>query len=172
MMSALIIQGIQPGVRLFADNPEVMNAVFAALIVCNLLMFAAGALMAPMITRVLRMPEPLLLAMVAILSVVGSYGVSGRMFDVFVSIAFGIVGYLFRLCGVPTAPVVIGLVLGPIFEESLRQGLLLTDGRFLAFFNPMTHPIAFVLIVITVAIVIVSGLREFKTARGPAEHAG
>jgi putative tricarboxylic transport membrane protein len=170
MMSALIIQGIQPGVRLFADNPEVMNAVFAALIVCNLLMFVAGALMAPVITRVLRMPEPLLLAMVAILSVVGSYGVSGRMFDVFVSIAFGIIGYLFRICGVPTAPVVIGLVLGPIFEESLRQGLLLTDGQFLAFFNPMMHPIAFVLIVITAAIVILSSLREFRNARSPAQH--
>ena len=153
MMSALIIQGIQPGVRLFADNPEVMNAAFMALIVCNILMFIVGALAAPAITRLLRMPEPILLTMVIILSVVGAYGASGRMFDVFVSLAFGVLGYVFRLCGVPTAPVVIGMVLGPIFEESLRQGLLLTDGSFVAFFDPTTHPIAFILMLVTIAIV-------------------
>ncbi|MEZ5738057.1 MAG: tripartite tricarboxylate transporter permease [Burkholderiaceae bacterium] len=166
LMSALIIQGIEPGVRLFQDHPDVMNAAFVALIVCNLLMFASGALFAPLITRILRMPEPILLAGVIILSIVGSYGVSGRMFDVYVSLGFGVVGYLFRICGVPTAPVVIGLVLGPIFEESLRQGLLLTDGSFFAFFDPAEHPIALVLILITVAIVVVSSYTELRAFAG------
>ncbi|MCP5149264.1 MAG: tripartite tricarboxylate transporter permease [Ectothiorhodospiraceae bacterium] len=172
MMSALIIQGIQPGVRLFVDNPDVMNAAFMALIVCNLLMFAVGALAAPIITRVLRMPESILLAMVLVLSVVGSYGVSGRMFDVMVSVVFGIVGYLFRICNVPTAPVVIGMVLGPIFEESLRQGLILTDGDFLAFFGP-EHPIAMVLLVITVLIVVIPIWRHLRArSSGPSAQAG
>ena len=162
LMSALIIQGIQPGVRLFVDNPEVMNAAFMALIVCNLLMFVVGALSAPLITRVLRMPESILLTIVLVLSVVGSYGVSGRMFDVGVSLAFGVVGYLFRVCNVPTAPVVIGMVLGPIFEESLRQGLLLEDGNFLAFFGP-EHPIAIVLLAITILIIVLPIWRQLRT---------
>lgn len=171
MMSALIIQGIQPGVRLFADNPDVMNAAFMALIICNILVFVVGALMAPLITRILRMPEQILLAMVIILSVVGAYGVSGRMFDVFVALAFGVLGYVFRLCGVPTAPVVIGMVLGPIFEESLRRGLLLTDGSFIAFFDPTVHPIAFVLILITLAIITVSTWVELRAAFGRGREA-
>ncbi len=172
MMSALIIQGIEPGVRLFADNPDVMNAVFVALIVCNILMFITGALCAPLITRILRIPEPLLLAGVMVLSIVGSYGVSGRMFDVYISLAFGVLGLVFRLCKVPTAPVVIGLVLGPIFEESLRQGLLLTDGSFLAFFSPTEHPIALVLIIITLFIVAWSGWSEFTGKNDESEEAG
>lgn len=165
LMSALIIQGIQPGVRLFADNPDVMNAAFIALIVCNILMFITGALFTPIITRILRMPEPILLTMVMVLSIVGSYGVSGRMFDVFVSLIFGVLAYFFRLSGVPTAPIVIGLVLGPIFEESLRQGLLLTDGNFVAFFSPTEHPIALILMLITLAILVLGGRSEFKASR-------
>ncbi len=164
MMSALIIQGIQPGVRLFEDNPETMNAAFVALIICNIMLFAVGALLAPLITRVLRIPEPILLALVMILSVVGSYGVSGAVFDVFVSLFFGVGAFLFRLCGVPIAPIVIGLVLGPIFEESLRQGLLITDGDFLAFFDPREHVIAFVLMLLTVAIIAFSTWREIGAA--------
>ena len=162
LMSALIIQGIQPGVRLFADNPEIMNAAFMALIVCNVLMFVVAVLLTPSITRILRIPEPILLTGVLVLSVVGSYGVSGQMFDVYLSVAFGVLAYFFRLCGVPTAPVVIGLVLGPIFEESLRQGLLLTDGSFLAFFSPSEHPIALVLMLITVSIIVLAGRAEWK----------
>lgn len=164
LMTALIIQGIQPGVRLFLDNPDIMNAAFMALILCNLVMLVVGALSARMITRVLRMPEPVLLAMVMLLSIVGSYGVSGRMFDVFVTLGAGIFGFVLRLCGVPTAPVIIGMVLGPILEESLRQGLILTDNSYLAFFST-EHPIAIVLFAITAVIVVWSGISEFRASR-------
>lgn len=166
LMTALIIQGIQPGVRLFVDNPDVMNASFIALIVCNLVMLVVGALGARTITKVLRMPEPVLLAMVMILSLVGSYGVSGKLFDVLVTLGAGVFGYFLRLCKVPTAPVIIGLVLGPILEESLRQGLILTDNDFLAFFS-FDNPVALVLFAVTVLILVWAGAGEFRN-RGRA----
>ena len=155
---------IQPGVRLFLDNPDVMNAAFIALIIANLALLVVGALCAKTITRILRMPEPVLLAMVLILSIIGSYGVSGKMFDVFVTLGAGAFGFFLRLCGVPTAPIVIGLVLGPILEESLRQGLILTDNSYLAFFSA-AHPIAIVLFAVTALIMIWSGIAEFRTSR-------
>lgn len=177
VMSALIIQGIQPGVRLFVDNADVISATFLVLIVCNVAMFVMGALSAPVITRILRMPEPVLLVMVLILSIVGSYGVGGRMFDVLVTLIAGVAGFFLRLCNVPTAPIVIGLVLGPIFEESLRQGLILTNNSFAAFFTG--HPIALGLFVITGIIVVFavwSEVQQLKATRAaasePADVAG
>lgn len=161
MMSALIIQGIQPGVRLFSENPELMNTTFIALIAANIFMFACAFLIAPLLTRILKLPESLLLSMVLILSVVGSYGASGRLFDLWVSFGFGLVGLLFRILNVPIAPVVIGLVLGPILEESLRQGLIMTDGNFLEFLS-FSHPIALVLLLLAGGIVAASGYSEIR----------
>ena len=167
MMSTLILQGIQPGVRLFVDNPEVVYAAFVALVFINLIMFAMGAFGAQLFTRILRMPEPVLLAVVIVLSVLGSYGVRGNPFDLLVTFAAGIAGFFLRHAGVPTAPVVIGMVLGGTFEESLRQGLILTDGSFAAFF--VGHPIAVALFVLTALILLwpaASVLRAHLHARG------
>lgn len=148
LMSALIIQGIQPGVRLFVDYGDLMNSVFFALIICNIAMFCSGALLSRFVTKILKIPEVLLLSMVTILSIIGAYTVNGRMFDVGVALIAGLLGYVMRLSGVPLAPVVIGLVLGSIFEENLRQGLIIKDGSFMAFFS-FDHPIALVLFVVT-----------------------
>ena len=164
LMTALIIQGIEPGVRLFQNNPNEMNAAFIALIICNLVMLIVGAFGARYVTKVLRMPEQVLLAMVMILSLVGSYGVSGKMFDVFITLLAGVFGYFLRMCNVPTAPVIIGLVLGPILEETLRQGLILKDNNFLAFFT-LEHPVAIVLMLITFFIVTWSGYTEFRQTK-------
>lgn len=159
VMSTLIIQGVQPGVRLFVDNPEVMNAAFLALILSNIALLAVAALGTRGITKVLAMPEPVLLTMVVVLSTVGSYGVNGSMFDVLVALIAGVVGLGLRYCSVPVAPIVIGLVLGPIFEESLRQGLIITDGSFAAFFA-FQRPIALGLILVTVALLAITARGE------------
>jgi len=168
MMGALIMQGIQPGVRLFQDNADVVYAAFVALFIANFAMYAFGAGSARIITRILKLPEPLLLSLVMVLSIVGSYGVSGKLFDVWVTFIAGIFGFIFRYCNVPTAPVVIGLVLGPIFEENLRQGLILTDNNFGAFFSMGEHPIALVLFIITALTLAWSAWSEIRSVRQPA----
>lgn len=147
MMSALIIQGVQPGVRLFAENPDVVYTAFVALVFVNLVMLAMAVAGAQLFTRILRVPEPLLLASVVVLSFVGAYGVRGSAFDLLIALVAGIAGVFLRWNGFPTAPVVIGMVLGPLFEASLRQGLILTDGRISAFL--VGHPIAVGLFIVT-----------------------
>lgn len=172
MMSALIIQGVQPGVRLFAQNPEVVYAAFVALIFINFAMLAMGAAGAHLFTRLLRIPEPALLAIVVVLSFVGAYGVRGNAFDLLITLVAGVVGFFMRYANMPTAPVVIGLVLGAKFEAALRQGLILTDGSFLGFF--VGHPIAVVLFVLTGLFLLwpaASALREHLRGRG-AEESG
>jgi putative tricarboxylic transport membrane protein len=162
MMSALIIQGIQPGVRLFADHGPLMHSVFFALIVCNIAMFIGGAFAARFVTKILKIPEVLLLSMVLILSLLGAFSVSGRVFDLVVALVAGLFGFVLRLAKVPLAPVVIGLVLGPIFEESLRQGLIIKDGNFLGFFG-FSHPIAIVLMGVTGLIIFSVGRKEIRS---------
>ena len=131
-------------------------------------MFFSGVFLARFVTKILRIPEVLLLSMVTILSLVGAYSVSGRIFDIGVALIAGLFGYLLRLCGVPLAPVVIGLVLGSIFEENLRQGLIIKDGSFLAFFS-FDHPIALVLFTITLAILVALTRAEIKTVKSLKE---
>jgi putative tricarboxylic transport membrane protein len=94
------------------------------------------------------------------LSLIGAFSVSGRIFDLWVAIAAGLFGFVLRLAKVPLAPVVIGLVLGPIFEESLRQGLIIKGGNFLSFFG-LEHPISLVLMVVTLLIIFSAGRKEF-----------
>lgn len=168
MMSTMIIHGITPGVRLMAENADTVYACFIALIVINIIMLFLGIALSRGFTRILRTPEPLLLAMVVILCLLGSYGVRGNPFDLLITLMFGVVGYLMRLFGFPVAPVVIGLVLGPQFEMSLRQGLILTDNSFLAFFE---HPIALGLFGVTIMILVLPAIRALwrRRAEGAAK---
>lgn len=166
MMSALIIQGVQPGVRLFAENPDVVYTAFVALVFINLTMLAMGAASAQFFTRILRLPEPVLLGMILVLSFVGSYGVRGNAFDLVVTLVTGVIGYLLRLNDFPTAPVVIGLVLGAQFEAALRQGLIMTDGSFLAFFAG--RPIAQVLLLLTLLFLLGPAIGPLRARRRQA----
>lgn len=164
MLGALVIQGIAPGPLLFVDHLDLIYAIFMALVLVNLVMFATGALGAPFFTRVLRIPEPILIGLILIISTVGAYGVNGNLFDVWVAFGAGVIGALMRYFSYPVAPVVIGMVLGPTIEMSLRQGLILGRGNPVIF---LQSPIAVVLFVITAAILIWPLVQRLRT-RGAA----
>ncbi|MBT3361557.1 MAG: hypothetical protein HN403_18190 [Rhodospirillales bacterium] len=149
MMSTFIIHGVAVGVRLFVDSPVIVYTMFVSLILVNVLMLVIGAFGAQFFTRLLRVPEPLLMSMVVILTFVGSYAVRNSEFDLLVTFVAGILGFAMRRNGFPTAPVVIGLVLGPRLEENLRMGLVLSDGNFGTFFE---SPLVVFLFVLTAAL--------------------
>ena len=150
MLGALLIHGIVPGVQLFQNNPEIMIGAFVTLFFANILMFFVGVMGAQAFTRLLRLPEPLLMGAVLLMSLVGAYAVRGNPADVVMAVAAGIFGVLLRLIRIPMAPIVIGMALGATFEQSLRQGLMLTDGSFLAFFQ---QPIALVIMLLTALVI-------------------
>jgi putative tricarboxylic transport membrane protein len=148
MLGALIIQGVTPGPRLFVDNVDLVVFIFVALFFINIAMFALGALLCPAFSRLIRMPEPLLVGGVVVLIAIGTFSVNYNPFDLTVALTAGIAGFFLRYAGFPLAPIVIGFVLGPMIEQSLRQGLILTRGSFLGF---LWHPIALLLFALTVA---------------------
>ncbi len=147
MLSTLIIQGITPGVRLMVENPGIVYASFMSLIVINVLMLVIAFATIRAMALALKAPEAIVFTLVLFFCVVGSYGVRSSMFDVMTMFGAGILGTAFRYFGVPIAPMVIGLVLGGQMELSLRQGLVISDGRFSRFFTG--HPIALGLFLVT-----------------------
>ena len=159
MLGTLVILGIMPGPRLFTQEIHIVYAIFLALIIINLVMFVVGALGAQLFTRVLRMPEPVMMTLVIVIAMIGSFGVRGNPLDLIATLIAGIVGFFLRYNGYPIAPLVIGLVLGPMVEESLRQGLIITRGSFFAFFE---KPIALTLFVLTILFLVWPIVRELR----------
>lgn len=169
MLGALTIQNVVPGPSLFVNQPELVTYLFMALFVVNIAMFGMGVALSPFFSRVLKIPEPVLMACVIGLIVVGTFSVNLSGFDLIVLIAAGLVGFAFRWIEVPLAPVVIGFVLSPLIESSLRRGLLLTQDSFLAFF---ASPIALALFILTALFLIWPIIRwrlDLRAARRTAK---
>ena len=168
MLGTFIVHGLTPGPRLFTENLDLVYAVFLILVAVNILMFFVGALGAQVFTRALRVPEPLLMTMVTVIAIVGAYGVRGNPLDLATAFVAGVGGFVLRKAGFPLAPLVIGMVLSQMIENSLRQGLLLTRGSFLAFFE---RPIALTLFIITAVMLVwplVRYLRRRRSLKGPS----
>ncbi|WP_306257119.1 tripartite tricarboxylate transporter permease [Pararhizobium sp. IMCC21322] len=135
LIGALIIHGVTPGVRLYVDEPVLVNMMFLALFFANILLFFVGAFSAGIFTRLLKLPASVLMPIVMMLSLIGAYTVRSSMLDVYVAIIAGFFGLFLRYGGFQLAPIVIGYVLGQPFEEGLRRGLLLTGDQPLRFFE-------------------------------------
>lgn len=165
MLATLTLHGITPGPKLVEDNPTLIATIFAGFFVINLLLLPLGMLLSRVAAPILRVREAFMMTAIVILCAVGIYFVRGNPFDLLVMGGAGVVGFLLRRQGVPMAPLVIGMVLGPTLELTLRQGLILTDGNFLAFFTG--HPIALVLALAALGALSLPLIRAMR--QGPSE---
>jgi putative tricarboxylic transport membrane protein len=162
MLATLTLHGITPGVRLMEDNPVLMAAIFAGFFLINLLLLPLGMLVSRVAAPLLRLREAYMLVVIALLCTLGVYFVRGNPFDLLVMAGAGIAGFALRRQGYPMAPLVIGMVLGPTLEISLRQGLIITDGSFAAFF---ASPIAAVLAVAALGMLSLPLVRAARARR-------
>ena len=151
ILGALIIHGLQPGFRLFANNPDVVYTVMWGFIFANLLMGILAVVMARAMAYLTVMPTGLLAPMIIIFSIVGTYANSNNVFDVILMMAFGVLGYFMYKFNFSTAAVLLGLILGPIAENGLRDLLVVSQGSPVTF--TLQRPISLALIALTVAIV-------------------
>jgi putative tricarboxylic transport membrane protein len=125
ILAGLIVQGVRPGPHLFTEQPTLLYAVFASMLAANLLYLVMGLSMARLFARISLIPPAFLWPTVFVLSVVGAYGPNQSMGDVLVMLAAGVVGFLFRRRGFSPAPLIMGLVLGGMLEETLKQSLII-----------------------------------------------
>jgi putative tricarboxylic transport membrane protein len=162
ILAGLIIQGVRPGPHLFNEQPALLYAVFASMLGANLLYMALGLGAAKVFARITLIPSALLWPAVFVLSVVGAYAPNQSMTDVWTMLIFGVIGFIMRRYGFSPAPLIMGLVLGGMAEETLKQSLLIFDQDWLMFFS---RPIVNVLFAVTVAGLLAPHVRRIFAAR-------
>ena len=151
MIGALMIHGIQPGPQIMREQPELVWGVIASMWVGNLMLVIINLPLIGIWVSLLKVPYRLLFPAILLFCCIGAYGTNNSVVDVWLMLVCAVVGYFFIKIKVETAPLLLGLVLGPQLEENLRRALLLSDGDFSVF---VTRPISAVLLG-TVAVILV-----------------
>jgi putative tricarboxylic transport membrane protein len=146
LMAALLIHGIPPGPALVNEQPKLFWGFVASMYVGNLMLLALNLPLVSLFVSILRIPYAYLYPMIIMFCIIGVYEVNNSVVDVWIMLIFGAVGYLLKKFAFDPAPLVLGLVIAPIFELSLRQSLIMSGGSFAIFYQ---RPIALVLLAIS-----------------------
>lgn len=129
MLAALVLKGITPGPMLFTSQPDLVYAIFASLLLANIFMIVAGVIIARGFSHFMKVPPAILSGFIVVLSVLGAYGVRNNIFDVYVCMTFGVIGYLMKRYNFPAAPMVLGVILGPLAERYFLTSLANYDDK-------------------------------------------
>lgn len=159
LLAAFMLHGITPGPLLFQSHGNVIYAMFAILIVANIMMFVVQLYGLPGFLKLLMIPRNILLPIVMVLASVGAFAMNNRIFDIWSIFLFALVGYVLSKFDFPPAPVVLGFVLGPIIELNFRRGMMSSYGNFAAFF---TRPIAGTVLVLTILVLMYQLIAEVR----------
>lgn len=151
LMGGLIIQGLRPGPMLFREQMPFVSSIFISLLISVIFMTFLGLVGARWFSRLISTPKRFLIPAILLFCLIGSYSIGNSMFDIGVLIVAGIVGFALRKAGFPVAPVILGLILGPMFESNMRRSLMLSQGNWSTFF---TRPISLVFILIALFILV------------------
>ncbi len=151
MMGALIIHGVQPGPTLMTQHPEIFWGVIASLYIGNVMLLILNLPLISLWVQFLRIPYWALSPIILLLCVIGTYSANLNIFDVWVMIGFGVLGYLLRKRDYELGPFILALILGPLFEQSLRQALIMSHQNPMIF---LTRPIAGTLIGISTLLLV------------------
>ncbi|WIY53218.1 tripartite tricarboxylate transporter permease [Devosia sp. YIM 151766] len=127
MIGSMIVWGIQPGPSLFVNQPSLVVTITTIMLLATFVTLAINLVRMPMMVRLLDMPIHYIWATVLVFCLVGTYATTNNMFTVGIMLAFGVIGVVFKRCGIPASPIVLGLILGPLAESNLRRSLLI-DG--------------------------------------------
>jgi TctA family transporter len=169
MVGALMIQGIQPGPRMIEAQPDLFWGLIASMWLGNLMLVIINLPMIGIWVRLLKVPYDLMYPAILIFCAIGVYSLNNNNFDVYVTVVFGFLGYLFSKIGCPPVPMLIGFVLGPMMEEHLRRAMLLSRGSPLVF---LERPISASLLALAVIAVVVMALPSIRKGKDAALAGG
>ncbi|MGW4795485.1 tripartite tricarboxylate transporter permease, partial [Nonomuraea sp. NPDC004297] len=165
LLAAFQQYGLQPGPQLFDHNPALVWAMIASLFIGNTMLLVLNLPMAPLWARVLRVPRPYLYAGIVLFAALGVYALNGSVVDLFVLYVLGLLGFAMRRFGLPVAPAVIGMILGPMAEIQLRRALAIGAGDVSVL---VRSPIAAVLLVLSALALLAPLVRKLLARRGRA----
>ena len=135
MMSSMMVHGVQPGPLLVTQHPEIFWGVIASMYIGNVMLLILNIPMIGIWVSLLRIPQYIFLPVILLVAIIGSYSVNNSMLDLYVLFLLGIAGYVLRKLDFHLAPMVVGVVLGPLIEKHLREGLFMSRGDISLFYN-------------------------------------
>jgi putative tricarboxylic transport membrane protein len=160
LIGALMIHGVQPGPLLLSEHPDIFWGVISSMYLGNAMLLILNLPLIGLWVQFLKIPYKYLFQIIFLLCLIGVYTVNNIVVDIFIMIFFGIVAYLMRKFGFEPAPFVMGLVLSPIFENSFRESLVLSDGSFMTF---ITRPISSILVIAGLLVLAGQTIRSIRT---------
>lgn len=162
LLGALMIHGITPGPMLMKEHPDVFWGVISSMYIGNGMLLVLNLPLIGLWVRLLKVPHSILFSLILLFCVIGSYAESNSMFDVFIMVFFGVLGYLLAKFNYEPAPLVLAFVLGPMLETAIRQSLLISDGSFIIF---LSRPISLGCFLIAAALLITSFIPFLREKR-------
>jgi putative tricarboxylic transport membrane protein len=151
MMAAMMVYGVQPGPLLMTDHPEIFWGVIASMLIGNVMLLALNIPMISVWVSLLRIPSHILLTMILLVAVIGSFSVRNSILDVYILLFIGLIGYVFRKLDFQLAPLVVGVVLGPLIEKHMREALFMSRGDLLVY---VSSPIAIGIWILVILIMV------------------
>lgn len=165
MLSALMINGLNPRLSLFTTDGDIMYAIMLGLILVNIFMLIQGKFLTTLFAKVVSIPQEILTPIIVIFCFAGAYSVNENYFDVAVSLVFGALAWVLRKLDLPPVPILLGLVLGRMTETNFRRALLISNGDASIFLQSIYCKIFLALIIIAVAAIVRGKLKEQKAAK-------
>ena len=163
LLGGFLVHGLRPGPKFMTEYGDLSFTIIISLFIVNVFMLILGIFFGKMGVYITKIREDLLAPVIITLSVIGTYAINNSVFDVGLMFIFGLLGYIMVKCKFPTAPMVLGLILGPIAETGLQQSLLISSGSWLIF---VTKPVSLTLVILAVVSLssaIIKDLRKKKT---------
>ena len=164
MLSAFQSYGINPGPMLLQSQPQLVWGLIASLFIGNVMLLVLNLPLVGLWVRILKIPPPLLYAGILVFATIGTYGISNSPVDLVLLYVIGAIGFLMRRFDFPTAPVVIGMILGPLAEQELRRAMTISNGDASVF---ITQPLAAALLFLAGAAVVGPKLYQFTRRQSP-----
>lgn len=169
MLGALLSYGVQPGPRLYTEQPAVFWSVIVSMYLGNIILLILNLPLIPYIARLLSVPKPFLIPMILFFSLIGVYLVSFNTFDIQLMVVFAVAAIVLRLFGFPMAPMILGFILGKPMEDNLRRALTISDGSFSFLWE---RPLTLVIMVATVLVLATPLIRGILRPRVSAAGEG
>ncbi|KIQ93491.1 Tripartite tricarboxylate transporter TctA family protein [Anoxybacillus thermarum] len=159
LMGALMMYNVQPGPLLFDEHPDVAWGLIASMFIGNIMLLILNMPLVKIFAKIIETPTKYLLPLIIAISIFGVYAVQVTTFDIFLLLGFGVLGYLLAANDFPLAPLVLGLVLGPMIENNMRRALTTSNGDFFVFIE---KPISFVLLIAAILWIVVPFIMKLK----------